>query len=317
MAKRWTQEEKDLLVKLRIQGLTAREMVHHFEGRSEATIRNLVSKLCPKNSKWTEDEDQLIEKLLQEGITATKEIARRLPNRTNTAVQARINHIISEGRANRRNRQHDWSVHKSELLIQMRNEGKSNQEIADALDVPIGLISKKVVDLIKTGKIESRLIQMDWSDDEDALLCDLRSQGVSTEQIAKQLGRSHGSVANHISRLIQAGALDPYHNVNRDFPCQLYLVYFVEEGFYKIGITQNNVNTRFNGYPTYKIIETLTFKDLEEAKKVENRLMEMVKPFQYTPLVFKYGSTECFQIPKLFNSIIDLTAYIEAYENNS
>ena len=318
MAKRWAEEEKELLLKLRTEGFTAREIALRLPGRTEATIKNLAAKLAPKNIKWTEEEDSLIERLFAEGLSY-KLIASKFPNRTLEAVRSRICTLItSTGKAPKRKTSIEWSKTKTDLLIQMREEGKTNQEIADAIGVTVSVISHKVVDLIKSGKVESRLTQMDWNEEEELLLCELRSQGLSNEQIAKRLDRTHASVAMKASRLITDGLLDPYSDIDRNHPCSLYLVYFEEEGFYKVGITQNSINTRFKGYPTYKIVETLTFSNLEEAKKVEAKLLSMIKPFQYKPLVFKYGgATECFQITTKVNSIMDLVAYIEAYKNNS
>ena len=318
MAKRWTNEEKELLLKLRAEGFTTKEIALRLPGRTEATIKNLAAKLAPKNTKWTQEEDNLIEELFAEGLPY-KLIAKRFPGRTMDAVRTRISTLlISTGKAPKRKMCIDWSIAKRDLLIQMREEGKTNQEIADAIGCQISSIAHKVVDLIKSGKVESRTTQMDWNEEEELLLCELRSQGLSTEQIAKQLGRTHASVSMKASRLITDGLLDPYSDVDRDHPCSLYLVYFIEEDFYKIGITQNSINTRFKGYPTYKIVEVLTFGNLEEAKRVEAKLLSMVKPFRYTPLVFKYGgATECFQIITKVNSIMDLVAYTEAYENNS
>lgn len=318
MAKRWTEEEKELLLKLRAEGLTAKEIALRLPGRTEATVRNLAAKLAPKNTKWTQEEDDLIEQLFLEGISY-KLIAKRFPNRTTDAVRSRVSTIItSTGKAPKRKSAYEWSAAKTDLIIQMREEGKTNQEIAEATGVTVSVVSHKVVDLIKSGRVQPRLIHMDWNEEEELALCDLRSQGLSNEQIARQLGRTHPSVALKVSKLITAGLLDPYSDIDRNHPCSLYLVYFIEEGFYKIGITQNSVNTRFNGYPTYKIVEVLTFSNLEEAKKVEAKLLSMIKPFKYKPLVFKYGgATECFQLTTKINSIMDLVAYIEAYENNS
>ena len=68
MARRWSGEEKELLIKLRKEGFSAREMVPYFENRTEATIKNMASKLCPKNSKWTEEEDRIFSRSTQKRI---------------------------------------------------------------------------------------------------------------------------------------------------------------------------------------------------------------------------------------------------------
>ena len=68
MARRWSGEEKELLIKLRKEGFSAREMVPYFENRTEANIKNMASKLCPKNSKWTEEEDRIFSRSTQKRI---------------------------------------------------------------------------------------------------------------------------------------------------------------------------------------------------------------------------------------------------------
>ncbi len=316
MARRWSEEEKELIIKLRKEGFSAREMVPYFDNRTEATIKNLASKLCPKNSKWTEEEDRILLELYSEG-KSTKQIAKQLPGRTLASIRTRIQAtLLATGEATRKQTKPiQWSVDKVELLIKLREEGKTYKEIGEALgDISESTVANKMVELMKRGKVIPKQIQKDWTEEEEALVCELRSQNVSNGQIAERLGRTLGSVANHISLLIKQGRLDPYGNIDRNYPCKLYLIYFTEENFYKIGITQNTINTRFQGYPTYKIIEVLNFDTLEKAREVEARVKKMVEPYQYHPLVFKYGATECFQVTTPINSIMDLVAYLETSE---
>jgi DNA-binding NarL/FixJ family response regulator len=86
MAKRWTPEEDELLLKLRSEGFTAREMTVHLRERTHAAIRARLGVIAPDNlnRKWTEEEKQLVYQMKAEGKT-NKQIARTV-NRTVRAI---------------------------------------------------------------------------------------------------------------------------------------------------------------------------------------------------------------------------------------
>lgn len=312
VSNRWTEEEKSKLVELRQQGLTAREIAQHFPNRTEATIRNLLSKLLPKNRKWTEEEDQLIKEMYEKGASY-KEISAKLANRSLDATRTRISQVISSLRDQEayefRRKPYEWNIEHKNLLIQMREEGRTMKEIAEATNTSVSVISHKITDLIKQGVLKPKQVQKDWTEEEELLIADWRAEGKNTDFIATQLDRSYPSVAGHISRLIKIGALDPH--ISTDQATKVYLVRFIEEDFYKIGIT-SNVWARFQGYPKYEIIEVLELDSHEEAKRVEAELLSMVQPFRYTPLIFKsYGITECFQTGTHFQSFEDLISFCQ------
>jgi len=86
MAKRWTQEEDDLLLKLRTEGYTSREMTLYLKERTHAAIRTRLVVIAPDNLNrtWTEAEKlQALE--LQAEQKSNKYIARVL-NRTPRAI---------------------------------------------------------------------------------------------------------------------------------------------------------------------------------------------------------------------------------------
>lgn len=68
MAKRWTQEEDELILKLRKEGYTAREMTLFIKDRSYAAIRTRVAAISTdnKNRVWTEEEKELVLRLKAE-----------------------------------------------------------------------------------------------------------------------------------------------------------------------------------------------------------------------------------------------------------
>lgn len=92
MAKRWTKEEDELLLKLRAEGFTAREMTLKVN-RSYHSIRTRLATLATDNKRkpWTEKEKELAIQLKQQGRT-NKSIAFEL-GRTATAVAAFFNRL--------------------------------------------------------------------------------------------------------------------------------------------------------------------------------------------------------------------------------
>lgn len=86
MAKRWTEEEDLLILKLREEGYTAKEITLRLPGRTYAAVRTRVAAISTdnKNKPWTEEEKQLVFQLKSEGVP-NKAIARRI-GRTDRAV---------------------------------------------------------------------------------------------------------------------------------------------------------------------------------------------------------------------------------------
>ena len=78
MAKRWTQEEDELLLKLRGEGLTAREISVRLH-RSYPATRMRISFLAPDDlsRKWTEEDKKRAIELKENGHTI-KFIAKQL-----------------------------------------------------------------------------------------------------------------------------------------------------------------------------------------------------------------------------------------------
>jgi hypothetical protein len=78
----------------------------------------------------------------------------------------------------------------------------------------------------------------------------------------------------------------------------LYLVYFLEDDFFKAGITQRSIKERLRGYPTYEILIDISLS-LTEALILEKKWLNSTSEYKYVPTTFpKYrgGETECFRI---------------------
>lgn len=82
----------------------------------------------------------------------------------------------------------------------------------------------------------------------------------------------------------------------------LYLVYFQDCDLYKVGLTQKDVKLRFNKRSTVKLLDSIDFDDLQEARDFEKELLGIIKPFrakEYPDYLYKDGHTECFSVEKL------------------
>jgi transcriptional regulator len=86
MAKRWTPEEDALILQLRDQGYTAREIALRLVGRTYSATRTRLAAISDDNlrKRWTKEEIDLAFKLKEEG-RSNKYIAKQL-NRTVSAV---------------------------------------------------------------------------------------------------------------------------------------------------------------------------------------------------------------------------------------
>lgn len=91
VAKRWTKEEDELILKLRDEGFTYREIAARLAGRSEAATKNRLAAIAPTNlrRRWTEEEIKLAFSLRESGHS-NKYIARQL-DRTPSAVNGFFN----------------------------------------------------------------------------------------------------------------------------------------------------------------------------------------------------------------------------------
>ena len=86
MAKRWTPEEDALMLKMREEGYTSKEIASALPERTYAAVRTRLASIAPdnRNRPWTEEEKQLVFQLKSEG-KSNKLIARAL-DRTQGAV---------------------------------------------------------------------------------------------------------------------------------------------------------------------------------------------------------------------------------------
>jgi transcriptional regulator len=90
MAKRWTEEEDQQLLKLREQGYTAKEMTVYLRERSYAAIRTRLASIVQDNlnRKWTDHEKELV--LEMKAQNKSNKVIAKAVNRTPRAVASFI-----------------------------------------------------------------------------------------------------------------------------------------------------------------------------------------------------------------------------------
>lgn len=91
MAKRWSPEEDQILVTLRTEGFTAREIALRLD-RSEDAVRVRLAAKVKTRVRWTKAEEELLVQLKDEG-KSSRQIAFKL-GRTTRAVEAKSKELI-------------------------------------------------------------------------------------------------------------------------------------------------------------------------------------------------------------------------------
>jgi DNA-binding NarL/FixJ family response regulator len=91
MAKRWSPEEDELLIKLRMEGFTAREIAVRLK-RTEDAVRIRLAAKAKTRQRWTPEEEQRLLQL-KEQHNSNRKIAYEL-GRTVRAIEAKLKELI-------------------------------------------------------------------------------------------------------------------------------------------------------------------------------------------------------------------------------
>lgn len=91
MAKRWSPEEDELLIKLRNEGFTAREVAVRVDRTADA-VRVRLATVAKRRKIWTKDEERQLIEFKQQGYT-NRRIAFEL-SRTTRAVEAKSKELL-------------------------------------------------------------------------------------------------------------------------------------------------------------------------------------------------------------------------------
>jgi predicted transcriptional regulator len=166
-------------------------------------------------SGWTPLDDAIIVDLRARG-TGHIEIAAHFPRRTPGAVAGRISKLIRQNHLERQRegglRHHPWTQKEAALLVKMRADDATLDEIAAALPHRTRLaISTRIAELIEAGVIERTHFapqsRRRWSREEDQLVAEMRRAKKTMEEMAATLGRSLASVNSRIAQRVRKGEL--------------------------------------------------------------------------------------------------------------
>ncbi len=86
MANRWTEEEEALIIKLRDEGLSIKEITLRLPNRTVSAVRVKAAQIAKKSSNWTLEDKKLLVQLKAKGKSANY-IAKAL-NRTANSVNS-------------------------------------------------------------------------------------------------------------------------------------------------------------------------------------------------------------------------------------
>lgn len=242
--------------------------------------------------KWLKEEDEALLAYREQGFII-KDIAEKL-GRTEAAVKLRCSKFIKEGTIEKLL----WTKEEEDFLISSRERGLAYESI----ELPgrtVAAIKARASKLMREGRLKiSRLSKYAYSDEE--MLNFLREYPSSKALAAQENVPSYDMFVVRFGSWWNALALagiEYRKGLQPDVSTTVYLVHFTEEDFYKIGLTQAEIKTRFKGYPIFRVLDYTTFPSLKEAENTERFLLDKVRDYWYLPLNLQgSGHTECFQV---------------------
>lgn len=254
--------------------------------------------------RWTQEEEQILLEGRRLGKTY-KQIVSDLPGRSEKSLSLKYRTL--EG-ADLRNY---WTDAEDVKLTELYEQGLTAKQISIELSRPLEGLKTRISSKIKTGDLAPR--QYYW--DEAELLSavkkfptfnslELASSKDSSVPSRSAVVRKFGSWNNALEK---AGLPRNISGLRPDKPTIIYLVYFLDENFYKIGITQNSVAKRLSGYPEYIVLDVITELTLQKAIDLEKELLQYTDKHKYTPVVFgDSGHTECFKTKQILERLEDI-----------
>lgn len=255
---------------------------------------------------WSKEEEIQLTDLKNQGFTG-KEIAFKL-NRTESSVYNKIKRL---GLATIKNPA--WQPEDDKTLISCRNSGLSVKQIAIRLNRSDHAIEMRISRLRDKGLIDSKLNSarnVKFSN-EDIISYIQKYPNIRLYELESSININMPSLYSIISTFGSwsaateaAGIEIAKSGLKRHKDTILYLVYFPDEDFYKVGITQQSVNARLRGYSPFKIVDFVVFDNLADSEYYESIALANVVPF--IPSTFGAGKTECFKYNKPIHSIESL-----------
>ena len=208
-----------------------------------------------------------------------------------------------------------WTDDEENRLIELRNKGVSLPTIAELLNRPYVSVSSKSSRLIKCGKLESWKPReeasgprVNWPHlSEEELLDQVRiyvSRESAPYYIRTRVKHYFGSWTNALEAAGISGNIGG--KFTQDRITRVYLLKFGT--FYKVGVTQQQIKSRFSGAPRYEILDFVA-TDLDNATYLEKELKKSIAQFQFIPLdpwFERNGKTECFIPPHPINALEEI-----------
>lgn len=94
MANKWTEDEEALIIKLRNEGLSVREIALRLPNRTVSAVRVKASQIAKKSTNWTLEDKKLLVELKKQNKSANY-IAKAL-NRTPNAINSYYSKFFNE-----------------------------------------------------------------------------------------------------------------------------------------------------------------------------------------------------------------------------
>jgi hypothetical protein len=263
-------------------------------------------------TKYTEEKIQDIIKLLEQGLNY-KEVAEIYD--TNEAALGGV----LRRRGYKRYKKVEFDTDK---FLELRGL-MSYVDIAKELGVSYDLVKKEGSKLVKSGQGENlkgvfgnRGGYNGWRSMSSRPILDLPREEllnivreyVSYEacptHLRSNIKRIFGTWTNALQEAGISGNIGG--KLYKDRTTRVYLLKFNE--FYKVGVTQQQIKSRFSGAPSYEIVDYVE-TDLDNATYLEKELKKTIKAFQYIaehPWFERNGKTECFIPPHPINALEEI-----------
>lgn len=268
---------------------------------------------------WTKEETDILISLYKENETYNS-IADTL-NRSKAGVQKKCSDLVKSGDIKPRRANYiRWNKENTEKLINLFNSGVCYKIIADSFGCSEHSIKSRCSILGREGKIKPRgkgnhgtgsvkkpIREWDKTQDLLELVRKYKTNDFYNSSVIRDNLPPISVIRNKYGSWTEArlaAGLPESVGVQKDYiETTIYLLYFEEDQFYKIGITQRSLSERFCAYPKYEVID-LVKTSLCEAREYEKAMKAAISEYQYSPSHPKFykenkggagGHTECFK----------------------
>lgn len=289
--KRWTKEEDQIIINAR-----ERDEFPEIEGRTTKAIQCRISKLIQYGvlesnvirESWKDYEDELLIELYESKETY-KAIAKQL-GRTEASISRRLSKLegLEKVRRGKKPREGSWIEADISKVKELIEKGHQYKYIAEVL----GRSEAAITNVVRTRGLG---VKKEYTDE---YLLDLVRKYVVKERLDYFREDEEPSSMVVVGRFgswvkaLELAGLDINHSVlKKNKETYLYLVDFGK--FKKIGITQRDTESRFRGFPAYKLLDFVKFPDLDEAIETEREILWKLRESRVNPGL-PNGNTECF-----------------------